>query len=71
MSILSKWVDERFLIHRQRSTSIAGVCASLLAIGLFEYNIIFRHVWRWDLLSVGIAFAVVKLALMTWYSLTN
>ena len=71
MSFFSKWVDERFLTHRLRSTSIAGVSGGVLAVGIFEYRLLFQHVWSWDLLAVGITIAVVKLALMTWYSLTN
>ena len=71
MIIFSKWADERFLTHRLRSTSIAGVSGGVVAIALFEYRLLFQHVWSWDLLAVGITIAVVKLALMTWYSLTN
>ena len=71
MSFFSKWVDERFLTHRLRSTSIAGVSGGVLAVGIFEYRLLFQHVWSWDLLAIGVAFVVVKLALMTWYSLTN
>jgi hypothetical protein len=71
MNFFSRWVDERFLLHRLRSTSIAGVSGGVLAIAIFEYRLVFQHVWSWDLLAVGITIAVVKLALMTWYSLTN
>jgi hypothetical protein len=71
MNFFSKWVDERFLTHRLRSTSIAGVSGGVLAVAIFEYRLLFQHVWSWDLLAVGITIAVVKLALMTWYSLTN
>ena len=37
--VLGLEVDERFLAHRQRSTSIAGIAGGLLAIGLFAYGL--------------------------------
>jgi hypothetical protein len=71
MRFLGKLVDERFLEHRRRSTSVAGVAGGIVAIGLFEYRLLFDHVWSWDLLAVGIVVAVVKLTLMIWYYVTN
>lgn len=69
--ILGTLVDERFLAHRQRSTSLAGFAGALVAIGWFWYRLFFNGVWRWDLLSVAIAMVVVKWALMLWYYLTD
>lgn len=71
MSLLSRWVDERFLIHRRQSTSIAGIAGAELAIGLFAWRYYMDHVWSWDLLAVGLTFVVMKLSLMTWYVLTD
>ena len=71
MSFWSKRVDERFLEHRRRSTSIAGVSGGVVAIGLFAYRYYFGHVWSWDLLAVALTVVVIKIALMTWYSLTD
>ena len=71
MKFLGKMVDERFLEHRRRSTSVAGMVGAVVAIGLFEYRFLVDHVWSWDLLSVGIAMVTVKLLLMTWYFVTN
>jgi hypothetical protein len=67
---LGKFVDERFLEHRRRSTSLAGIIACLVAVGLFEYRFFFNHIWSWDLLSVALTMVVVKLSLMIWYRLT-
>ena len=63
--------DERFLMHRLRSTSIAGVMGGLLAVGLFAYNYYGNDVWRWDLFAVAATMAVVKLAAMAWYRMTD
>lgn len=71
MSILSRLADERFFTHRRRSTSTAGMIAAALAICLFAYRYYINHAWSGDLLAVGITFVVVKLALMTWYVLTD
>ena len=71
MSLLSRIVDERFLEHRRRSTSLAGIIGGVLALCLFYYRYFVNHVWSWDLLAVGLTFAGVKLAMMTWYYLTD
>jgi hypothetical protein len=63
---MSKVIDERFLMHRLKSTSIAGVVAGTLALSLFAYRYYVNDVWRWDLLSVGLTMVAVKWALMLW-----
>ena len=65
--ILGNAVDERFLVHRLKSTSIAGVVAGTLAMALFAYRYYTEHVWNWDLFSVGATMAAVKWALMLWF----
>jgi len=71
VKIFGKVIDERFLTHRRRSTSIAGIVCALTAIGLFEYRFWVNHVWSWDLLAIALVFVAVKLALMAWYYLTD
>ena len=68
MSLLSRFVDERFLEHRRRSTSLAGIICAVTALGLFEYRLIAGHVIDWNLLAVGLTFVAVKLTLMVWYA---
>jgi hypothetical protein len=69
--ILSKFIDERFLEHRRRSSSVAGITAVCLAIALFEYRFFANHVWDWGLLSIGLTFVVIKLAMMIWYRIKD
>jgi len=69
--ILGKFVDERFLEYRRRSTALAGIAGCLVAVGLFEYRFLIDHVWSWDLVAVAVAIVAVKLALMTWYRMTG
>ncbi len=65
--ILNKFVDERFLNHRRRSSSIAGILSAILAVVLFEYRFFFDHIWSWDLLALVLSFVIVKLSLFTWF----
>ncbi len=65
--ILGKFVDERFLEHRRRSSSLAGIIAACLAVCLFEYRYFFNHVWSWDLIAVALTFVVIKMSLFAWY----
>jgi len=69
MSFLGRLVDERFLAHRQRSTSIGGQAGGVLAICLFAWHYYVDHVWSWDLFAVGLTVVVVKLLVMVWFTL--
>lgn len=64
---LGKFVDERFLEHRRRSTSMAGILGALLAVALFEYRLFHDHIISWDLLSVVLLMVVAKMSMMLWY----
>jgi len=66
-----KVIDERFLTHRLRSTSTAGIVGGLLAVVLWFYHYAFDHRMSWDLFAVAVTTAVVKLAMMTYYRLTD
>jgi hypothetical protein len=67
--LLGKFVDERFLDHRRRSSSVAGIASAILAVVLFEYRFFHDHIWSWDLFALAVAFVVIKLSLFTWYRL--
>lgn len=69
--ILGIVIDERFLSHRQRSTSLASVIGGMVAVGLFGYRYFMDGIWSWDLFAVAAMIVVVKLALMAWYFLTD
>ena len=69
--ILGWQIDERFLTHRRRSTSAAGVLSAYVALGIFAYRFYGDGLWNWDLFAVVAAFIGVKLILMTWYFLTD
>jgi hypothetical protein len=69
--ILSGEPDERFFTHRLKSTSLAGVCGGLLAVGLWAYRYYVNDVVSWDLFAVAASMAAVKLAAMAWFRLTD
>jgi hypothetical protein len=67
MNILGVSIDERFLTHRLKSTSVAGISCAILALVLFMYRLYVDHVWSWDLAAVALTNVVVKISLMVWY----
>lgn len=71
MKIIGRVIDERFFAHRQQSTSIGGLAGAVLALSLFWYRYYVNHFWSWDLLAVGATIGLVKMAMMTWYYLTD
>ncbi len=71
LPIVGWTIDERFLRHRLRSTSIGGLAALLLAAGLFLYHIYIDHIIRWELFAVVATGAVVKMSMMLWYRLND
>ena len=62
--ILGRGLDERFLNHRLRSTSLAGIVSGVLSIGLFGYRYYVDGIWSWDLFAVAVTFVGVKLAVL-------
>lgn len=69
--ILGDPIDERFLMHRLKSTSLAGVVGGLLASGLFVYQFFAHDIARWDLFAVAVTIALVKLAALAYYRLVD
>ncbi len=71
MSLLSKVVDERFLEHRRRSTSYAGMTVAAGSLLTFAYRYYAQQRWSWELLAVGLGFVAIKMTLMAFYYLTD
>jgi hypothetical protein len=69
--ILGIEIDERFFRHRQRSTSMAAIVGAWVAAGLLFYRYFAQGILSWDLFAVLATLAVVKMALMVWYFLTE
>ena len=67
---LPEFVDERFLNHRLRASSAAGISCAVLAIVLAFYRWFHDHLVSRDLLAVVATFLIVKYALFFWYRRT-
>lgn len=61
------YMDERFFAYRERATRISGIVGVFVAVCLFEYRLLVKHVWEWDLLAVVLTIVVIKMGLMAWY----
>ena len=68
---LTAAIDERFLSHRLKSTSIGGQAAIVVAGGLWFYRHFRDHVWSSDLFTVIATMALVKAAVLLWYRLRD
>ena len=64
-------MDERFIMHRYRSTRLATIVGVVLMGGWANYELFVNHVLRWDLLIIMAAIALVKVGAMIYYRLTN
>jgi len=69
--IVGRAIDERFLNHRLRSTSLAGIIGGVVATLLFAYRYYINHILSWDLLAVTLTIVGVKLAVLIWYRITD
>jgi len=64
-------IDERFWMHRLRSTSIGGLAAVAVAAALFFYQLLGSHVIRWDLFAIVATAAIVKMSVLVWYRVND
>jgi hypothetical protein len=73
---LFKWkqdpvLDERFVMHRFKSTRLAVFAGLILTGAFFTYYAVARDEIRWDLFSILAVMAVVKVCAMVYYHKTN
>jgi hypothetical protein len=64
-------LDERFVLHRYKSTSHASVAAALVMGGWYLYELYVNHVVRWDFLIIMGIMALVKIAFLIWYKVRD
>jgi hypothetical protein len=67
MKILGTAIDERFLTHRLKSTSLAGIVSSATATLLWAWHYYIDHELRWELLAISLTFIAVKFTVLAWY----
>ena len=71
LPLVGRTVDERFLNHRRRATSYAGIAGGVVAILLFAWRFYVNHIWSWDLFVVVAVILGVKLSVMALSLLTD
>ena len=64
-------LDERFFLHRLRSTSIGGMAGVVLAAAFFFYQLFGKGVIRWDFFAIVATAALVKIGVLIFYRLTD
>ncbi|MHC4236411.1 MAG: hypothetical protein ACYSUQ_14940 [Planctomycetota bacterium] len=64
-------MDERFIMHRYRSTRIAMVVGMVLLVGWFTYETLVNDHLRWDLFIIAMAMALTKVTAMVYFRITN
>jgi hypothetical protein len=68
---LPEFVDERFLQHRRRASSNAGIACAVVALLLFAFRFYHDHVVSRDLVAVFASFLIIKYILFFWYRRTD
>jgi hypothetical protein len=63
-------MDERFVMHRYRSTRVAMVVGMVLLVGWFTYETLVNDHLRWDLFIIVMAMALTKVAAMIYFRIT-
>ena len=70
-ALAKKMIDERFILHRLKSTSFA-LMVMIVAIGLYiYYELFFNSIVRKDLIIILSIGAISKVAAMVYYRLRN
>ncbi|MCK5879173.1 MAG: hypothetical protein KAH24_05315, partial [Holophagae bacterium] len=65
------WFDERFIMHRLKSTRFATVVTAVVMGGYAEYEIFVHHIIRWDIVVFLGILVFSKLGAMIYYRLSN
>jgi hypothetical protein len=64
-------VDERFLMHRLRATSLGGIAGGTAAMLTFAWGYFVHHLWRWDMLAIALTIIAVKYTALIYFRLTD
>jgi ABC-type phosphate/phosphonate transport system permease subunit len=64
-------MDERYLMHRLRSTSIAGIVGAVAIGSWILYQFYVKDIFRWDLFVILMIIGLVKIGAMIYYRRTD
>ena len=68
---MNKILDERYVLHRYKATSHAGIVMAVAVAGFFLYYRLHDNVFRWELAIPLFAGAVTKIVAMVYYRRTD
>ncbi len=71
MKLFNSWFDERFIMHRLKSTRFATVITAVVMGVYVEYEFIVHHVIRWEIMAFLGVLVITKLGAMLYYRLFN
>ncbi len=71
MKFFSSLFDERFIMHRLKSTRFATVVTAVAMGAYAEYEIFVHHVIRWEIVIFLGILVVAKVGAMIYYRLFN
>ncbi len=64
-------MDERFIMHRFKSTRLATLVGVVMMGAWFNYELLVNDVWRFDLLIILAVMALTKVAALLYYRYAN
>ena len=64
-------MDERYILHRLKSTRFSLVAVAVMMGVYFEYEFLFKHRFHLDILIFLLAMGVLKLLAMLYYRKFN
>ena len=71
MRLFGSLFDERFIMHRLKSTRFAAIVTAVTMGGYAEYEILFHHLFRWDIVTFLGVLVISKLGAMLYYRFFN
>ena len=64
-------MDERFIMHRFKSTRLATLVGVVMMALWFNYELLVNDVWRLDLVVILGAMLIAKVGALLYYRYTN
>jgi hypothetical protein len=64
-------MDERFIMHRFKSTRLATLVGVVMMALWFNYELLVNDVWRFDLVIILGAMLIAKVGAMLYYRYVN
>jgi hypothetical protein len=67
----NKQMDERFIMHRFKSTRLATAVGLIMMVAWFNYELFVNDTMRVDLFVIVLAMGITKIGAMLYYRVSN